>query len=123
MYIPQDSPLVLHLPTSWRPARSMCRGGTWLLLNLDLPLVGPVRVGEAEEEQPARGRECISRGGRMLGNRTHPPLQHHPHSKPCNPPETIKTNKSRTRILEKWTKGTDRGDARVGCMIVLFLTA
>ena len=22
MYIPQDSPLVLHLPTSWRPARS-----------------------------------------------------------------------------------------------------
>ena len=35
MYIPQDSPLVLHLPTSWRPARSqslphMLRGGTWL---------------------------------------------------------------------------------------------
>ena len=22
MYIPQDSPLVLHLPTSWQPARS-----------------------------------------------------------------------------------------------------
>ena len=22
MYIPQDSPLVLHLPTSWRPAHS-----------------------------------------------------------------------------------------------------
>ena len=22
LYIPQDSPLVLHLPTSWRPARS-----------------------------------------------------------------------------------------------------
>ena len=22
MYIPQDSPLVLHLPTSWRPVRS-----------------------------------------------------------------------------------------------------
>ena len=37
MYIPQDSPLVLHLPTSWRPVRSRslphmhkCIGGTWL---------------------------------------------------------------------------------------------
>ena len=35
MYIPQDSPLVLHLPTSWHPARSrslphMHVGGTWL---------------------------------------------------------------------------------------------
>ena len=40
MYISQDSPLVLHLPTCWQPVRSrcaaghfptcMCRGGTWL---------------------------------------------------------------------------------------------